>query len=88
MSQKFQPKLPDLVYQSSGRRFVLSNEADRYVAELAGIPYGPKSDPNVLIPVKIFAQRLGVTVRTVERRLAEEKAALPADDNVPASEVA
>jgi hypothetical protein len=66
--------IPDIVYQGS-RRFVLRSAKDRYIAELAGIPYDPPPGPDSLIPIKKFAADIGVTVRTVERRVAELAAA-------------
>ena len=62
--------IPSIVYQGS-RRFVLRSARDKYIADLAGIPYDPSPGTDVLIPIKRFAADIGVTVRTVERRVAE-----------------
>ncbi len=62
--------VPSIVYQGP-RRFVLRSAKDKYIAELAGIPYDPLPGSDILIPIKKFAAELGVSVRTVERRLVD-----------------
>jgi hypothetical protein len=78
------PPLPPFIHQGL-RRYTLNSGKDRYIAALAGIPYTPDPGPDHLISIKAFATAIGVSVRTIERRIAEERAslsALPAGDNM------
>ena len=63
---------PNLIEHGS-RRFFFRSGIERYKAELAGIPFrdNPDAGPDVLIPIKIFASEMGVTIRTIERRIEQ-----------------
>jgi hypothetical protein len=65
---------PNLIEHGS-RRFFFRSGIERYKAKLAGIPFrdDPDAGPDVMVPIKIFALEMGVTVRTIERRIAESR---------------
>jgi hypothetical protein len=67
--------IPDIL-ELNKRRYVWRSRIERYKAELAGIPYHDRPySPDVLVPIKKFAAELGVSVRTVERRIVEARKA-------------
>jgi hypothetical protein len=67
-------KFPSVI-ELKGRRYVRSYESERYKRELAGLPFeADPAAPERLIPIKKFADELGVCVRTVGRRIREAKA--------------
>jgi hypothetical protein len=66
--------VPEIISQNN-RRFSFRRSIERYKAELGGIPFrvDPDAGPDVLVPIKTFASEMGVTVRTIERRIAEAR---------------
>jgi hypothetical protein len=61
------------------RRYAWRSKIERHKAELAGIPFQDRTDaPDVLVPIKRFAAELGVSVRTVERRIVDARKATAA----------
>jgi hypothetical protein len=67
--------IPDIL-ELNKRRYAWRSRIERYKAELAGIPFQDRPDaPDVLVPIKKFAAELGVSVRTVERRIVEARKA-------------
>jgi hypothetical protein len=66
--------IPQVFYHGT-RRFVSRRAAEKYKAELAGIPFrDDPAMPDAHVPIKRFAEELGVTVRTIERRIVEQRA--------------
>lgn len=55
---------PNVVKQS-GRKFVLRSGLEQFKAERAEIPYNPSTEPDALVPWKVFAREMGVTPRTL-----------------------
>jgi hypothetical protein len=67
------------ILELNKRRYAWRSGIERYKAELAGIPFQTRADaPDVLVPIKKLAAELGVTVRTVERRIVESRKATTA----------
>ena len=76
---------PKVIKQGGrGLRYCLRSGIEQYKAELAGIPYQPSTDPDMLVPWKVFAREMGVTTRTLWNRHAEATKAVAAADQTRA----
>ena len=62
-------EFPRPVPSSSGRLFFFENEAEAYLRSLAGEPPVPDSGRRRLIPAGTFADMLGITRRTLGKRI-------------------
>jgi hypothetical protein len=75
-----QPRFP-VVVKNNGRGYLFRSHLDRYKAELLaqalGVKpvYPPPLQPDPLVPLPAAADELGVTRRTVGRRIAESQSA-------------
>jgi hypothetical protein len=71
MSATFPP-----IVEQKRRRFVRRRAAEQYKKQLAGLPFhDDPTAPETLIPLRVFAEELGLCVRTLGRRIAESRAA-------------
>jgi hypothetical protein len=74
---------PTIVKQS-GRKFVFRSGIEQYKAARAAIPYQPSTEPDALVPWKIFAREMGVCTRTLWTWYTDATKAVAAADPVRA----
>jgi hypothetical protein len=63
------------IFRIKERRYFFRSSIERYKCDLAGLPFHAPASPDELVPIRKFASELGVSVRTLERRISEASSA-------------